>query len=57
MSTRKPVILCPLRPGVECGDRVKSCDRCGWSAGEELRRKNIIRGLINMGQYNGTIKV
>lgn len=57
MSTKNPVFLCPLRAGVECQPKHRPCSRCGWSYGEEMRRKSIIKQLRAMGQYNGTIKV
>lgn len=57
MSTKNPVFLCPFRAGVECHPKHRPCSKCGWSYGEESRRKLIISRLIAMGQYNGTIKV
>lgn len=42
MRGRKPLVACPLRPGIIC-DRQASCDGCGWNPAEEKRRIHQIR--------------
>lgn len=58
MTKKQGTFFCPFRAGISCDHETKRvCITCGWYPVEEDRRKEILRQLIGMGQYNGKLMV